>query len=82
MINTNKVEKYSLGNGIWIAQKNINENEYALINSEAPEFLAVFLVSEDEDDCFLPENMKFSSHESELNAEFQEIHKELLSALQ
>lgn len=76
----NKIEVFYTGGGIWLAEVDVNENEYAAVNSEAPEFLAIYTKVEGEEK-YLPDDMTLAQTSDELNQELKEIHGELLKAL-
>lgn len=75
-----KIEAFYTGGGITLAEAVLNKNHYAVVSSEAPEFMTVYLKSNGEA-SYLPENMIESKHNEELPPELKHIYKKMLDAL-
>ena len=75
-----KIETYSMGGGIWLAETYIDEITYAIVSSEAPEYLVIY-ESYLEDDRYLPEDMIVSKHRDELFGYRAGIYRKLLNEL-
>lgn len=74
------IEIFYTGGGIWMAEVDVNENEYAAVSSEAPEYLTIYEKVEGEEKYF-PEDMILAQKSDELSPELKELHGELLKAL-
>ena len=75
-----KIEVYSAGGGIIIAEVDVDHAHYAVVSNEAPEFLSIYnRIGADEP--FLPEDMVFSANVDELDDEKKTLHAELVAAL-
>lgn len=75
-----KFETYSMGGGIWLAETYIDEITYAVVSSDAPEFLVIY-ESYPEDDRYLPEDMIVSKHKDELFGYRAGLYRKLLNEL-
>lgn len=76
-----KVDVFYTGGGIWIAEADLGENKYAVVNSEDPEYMGVYLYEQAEDGKYYPEDMLSDHHKDELEGEFKEVYEKLLIAL-
>ena len=74
-----KIEVFNTGGGITLAEANINQEQYAVVSTEAKEFLTIYKRTEDE--AYLPEDMVMSIKEAEMNDEFKRLYAEMLKAL-
>lgn len=75
-----KIEVYSAGGGITIAETYIDPTHYAVVSTDAPDVLSIYKYNE-ENFAFLPEDMVFSENVAELDEEKKALHAELLAAL-
>ena len=78
---TTKIEVFNTGGGIWLAETNLKDNKYAVVSSDAPEFLAIYQYEKAEDDKYYPEDMISDQHKDELTEEYKPIYEKLLLAL-
>ena len=76
-----KVEVFYTGGGIWLAEADLGDNKYAVVNSEAPEYMGVYLYEQAEDGKYYPEDMLSDQHKDELNDELKAVYEKLLIAL-
>lgn len=76
-----KIEVFYTGGGIWIAEANLENNKYAVINSEDPSYMGVYLYEKAEDGKYYPEDMISDQHKDELEGELKEVYEKLLIAL-
>lgn len=74
-----KIEVFYTGGGITLAEVDIDTNLYAVVSSDAPDFLAVYTRSDDEK--YLPEDMLVSSPREEIPHEYQALYTEMLHKL-
>lgn len=77
---THKVEVYSAGGGITIAEVYIDPTHYAVVSTDAPGVLSIYNAL-DADVPFLPEDMVYSENVAEMDDEKKALHAELLAAL-
>lgn len=76
-----KIEVFNTGGGIWLAEVNLKDNQYAVVSSDAPEYLAVYQYEKAEDDKYYPEDMISDQHKDELSEELKKVYEKLLIAL-
>ena len=74
-----KIEVFNTGGGITLAEANINQEQYAVVSTEATEFLTIYKRTEDE--AYLPEDMVMSIKEDEMTDEFKGLYAAMLKAL-
>lgn len=74
-----KIEVFNTGGGIVLAEADVNLNQYAVVSTEAPEFLTIYKRTDDE--AYLPEDMVASIKEDEMTDEFKGLYAEMLKAL-
>ena len=74
------IEVFYTGGGITLAEAPIDRERYAVVSSEAPEYLAVYRRAEDED-AYLAEDMLLSAKRDDLDPELQELHSEMVEKL-
>jgi hypothetical protein len=74
------IELHYTGGGVTLVEAEISEERYAVVSSEAPEFLAVYKQAEDETP-YLPENMVASLTEQDMDKETKKLYKEMLGKL-
>lgn len=78
---TNKIEVFNTGGGIWLAEAELKDNKYAVVSSDAPEYLAVYQYEKAEDEKYYPEDMILDQHKNDLSEEYKPIYEKLLIAL-
>lgn len=75
-----KIETFYTGGGITIAEADIDQTHYAVVSSDAPDFLSVYACQDGERD-YLPEAMVFSSHREEITPELKPLYSQMLDKL-
>lgn len=75
-----KIELFYTGGGITLAEAELNGDRYAVVSTEAPEFLTVYKRGDDETP-YLPEDMVFSLAEDELPEDMKSLYVEMLEEL-
>ena len=78
---TTKIEVFYTGGGIALAETAIDKTHYAVINTEAPEFLTVYKYDDDGETTYLPEDMTFGGSGSKIPPELQPLYEKMLDAL-
>lgn len=76
-----KVDVFYTGGGIWIAEMNLGDNKYAVVNSEQPEYFGIYEYELAEDGQYYPEDMILDKHKDELDDELKKVHEKLILAL-
>lgn len=75
-----KIETYYTGGGITIAELDIDNWKYAVVSTEAPDFLTIYKTDNGEK-TYLPEDMVTSSKRDDLTPELKDLHDKLLAKL-
>ena len=77
---TSKIETYYTGGGITIVEVDLNDGHYAVITTEAPDFLTTYSYTNGET-TYLPEDMVESKHKDELSPELKPLYDKMLDNL-
>ena len=77
---TPKIKTFYTGGGITLAETNINKNHYAVVSSDAPDFLTIYSHSDDKI-LYLPEDMIESTHFDNLTPELKTIYTKMINSL-
>lgn len=75
----NKIEVFYTGGGTTLAEVDIDATLYAVVSSDAPDFLTIYTHAEDEK--YLPEDMLVCSPIEEIPTEYQPLYTEMLQKL-
>lgn len=75
-----KIETFYTGGGITLAEADIDGGRYAVVSSEAPEFLSVYAYSDGEK-TYLPDDMVSSVAKEDLPAELNALYRKMLDKL-
>ena len=75
-----RIEAFYTGGGITLVEADLDRERYAVVSSDAPEFLAVYKRVEDAEP-YMPEDMLLSAVREELPPELQELHGAMLEKL-
>lgn len=75
-----KIEVFYTGGGITLAEAVIDKTRYAVVSSEAPDFLTVYAHTE-EGEKYLPDDMLVSSSKEDVAPEYQALYAEMLDKL-
>lgn len=80
MKNTHIIEAFYTGGGVWIAQNYLDEYgmTYAVVSSEAPEYLTIY---RDNEEKYLPEDMILSVKAENMGIEYKVLHDRMLSKI-
>lgn len=76
-----KIDVFYTGGGIWLAEVNLKDNEYAVVNSEYPDLFAIYEYEKAEDGNYYPEDMILDKHKDKLDEEHKVVYEKLLLAL-
>lgn len=77
---TTKIEVFYTGGGITLAEADIDEKHYAVVSSDAPEYLSVYAYA-DGAKTYLPENMVSSAPKEKLQPKNKVLYCEMLNKL-
>lgn len=77
---TSKVEIFYTGGGITIAETDINQKQYAVVTTEAPEYLSVYRMENGEKN-HLPDDMIESTPGENLPPNLKAIYTAMLEKL-
>lgn len=75
-----RIEAFYTGGGITLAEADLDRERYAVVSSDAPEFLAVYKRVEGAEP-YMPEDMLLSAKKEDLPLELQELHGAMLEKL-
>ena len=75
-----RIEAFYTGGGVTLVEAPIDLERYAVVSSEAPEFLTVYRRADGED-AYLAEDMLLSAKREDLPLELQELHGAMLEKL-
>lgn len=73
-----KAEAFYTGGGIWLAEKDLGNGTYAVVDSEYHDCLSIYKEAEER---YMPEDMVFSEGVAKLDLEQMKIYRELVDAL-
>ena len=73
-----KAEVFYTGGGIWLAEKDLGNGTYAVVDSEYHDCLSIYKEAEER---YMPEDMVFSEGVAKLDLEQMKIYRELVEAL-
>lgn len=74
------IEVFYTGGGITLAEVDIDQTHYAVVSSDAPQFLAIYKHSDGEIP-YLPEDMIASIPEEEITPEYKALYTEMREKL-
>ena len=74
-----KPEIFYTGGGIWLAEMNLQNGTYAVVDSDYKECLSIYKYTDD--DPYMPEDMIFSKGVDQLDSEQMKIYNQLLATL-
>lgn len=74
-----KAEAFYTGGGIWLAEKDLGNGTYAVVDSDYQECLSIYNYTDEQQ--YMPEDMVFSENVEKLDLEMMKIYNELLEVL-
>lgn len=72
-----KAEAFYTGGGIWLAEKQLENGNYAVVSSNFLDCLTVYTKNVD----YFPEDMVFSKSVHDLDSDLMEVYNELVAEL-
>lgn len=76
----NKIEVFYTGGGITLAEAAVDADHYAVVSTDAPDFLTVYKY-DNGGKTYLPDDMVVSSSKEEIDPKLQDLYKEMLVKL-
>ena len=76
-----KVEVFYTGGGIWLAEMNLDNGTYAVVDSDYDTALSIYKYPEEGEEQYMSEDMIFSDEVQNLDKEHMKIYTKLLEAL-
>lgn len=76
----NKIEVFYTGGGITLAEVDLENDRYAVVSSEAPEFLSIYTL-DDGEKTYLPEDMVVSTPKNEVAPHLKALHAQMIDKL-
>lgn len=78
---TTNIKTYYTGGNITIAESSLTGNQYAVVSSDALDFLTIYAYSEGET-TYLPEDMISSIHKIEMPSKMKPMYNAMVKELQ
>ena len=75
-----KIELFYTGGGITLAEVDVDHKHYAVVSSDAPEYLTVYAIADGEK-TYLPDDMIISSPKEEIAPEYKALYTKMLDKL-
>ena len=75
-----KIETFYTGGGITLAEADIDKNHYAVVSTDAPDFLTVYAYADGEK-TYLPEDMVASASGGDIAPELKALYGQMLEKL-
>lgn len=76
-----KAEVFYTGGGIWLAEMNLENGTYAVVDSDYDTALCIYKYPEEGEEQYMSEDMIFSNEVQNLDKEHMKIYTQLLEAL-
>ena len=76
-----KPEVFYTGGGIWLAELDLENGTYAVVDSDYYTALCIYKYPENEEEQYMPEDMVFSDEVQNLDLEQMKIYNKLYEAL-
>lgn len=77
----NNIEIFYTGGGITLAETDLNENEYAVVSSDAPNYLTIYNRDDDNEKTYLPDDMVVSTPKEKITSDFQPLYMKMVEKL-
>lgn len=76
-----KIEVFYTGGGITLAEVDLDSTHYAVVSSDAPDFMGIYKLDADGEKTYLPEDMLASPSKEEIAPEHKALYTEMLEKL-
>lgn len=77
-----KPEVFYTGGGIWLAEMDLGNGTYAVVDSDYDTVISIYRYPEDGEEQYMPEDMVFSEDIHNVDLEMAKIYRKLYEALQ
>ena len=75
------IEIFYTGGGITIAEADLNDNQFAVVSSEFPDFLTIYNRDDENEKTYLPENTIVSTHKNNLTPDLKPLYSKMIEKL-
>ncbi len=75
------IETFYTGGGITLAETDLNETLYAVVSSDAPEYLTIYNRTDDNEKTYLPDDMISSTPKEKLTPNFKPLYNKMIEKL-
>lgn len=75
------IEIFYTGGGITLAEIDLNKSEYAVVSSDAPDYLTIYKRSEDNEKSYLPDDMLVSTSKEKITANLKPLYIKMINKL-
>lgn len=75
------IEIFYTGGGITLAETDLNENEYAVVSSDSPDYLTIYNRDDDNEKSYLPDDMIVSTPKEKLTSNFKPLYIKMFEKL-
>lgn len=76
-----KIEVFYTGGGIWLAEMDLGNGTYAVVDSDYTDSLCIYRFPEENEEPYMPEDMIFCDIVENLDLEQMKIYNQLYEAL-
>ena len=75
------IEIFYTGGGITLVETDLNENLYAVLSSDAPQYLTIYNRDEDNEKTYFPDDMVSSEHNDHLTSDLKTLYTKMIEKL-
>ena len=75
------IEIFYTGGGITLAETDLNENEYAVVSSDSPDYLTIYNRDDDNEKSYLPDDMIVSTPKEKLTSNIKPLYIKMIEKL-
>lgn len=75
------IETFYTGGGITLAETNLDKNRYAVVSSDAPNFLTIYNRTDDGEKTYLPDDMVVSTPKEKITSDFKPLYERMIKQL-
>lgn len=79
-MNTN-IEIFYTGGGITLAETDLQDNKYAVVSSDSPNYLTIYNRDEDNEKTYLPDDMIVSTPKENLTSNLKPLYMTMVEKL-
>ena len=75
------IETFYTGGGITLIETDLKDNTYAVISSDAPQYLTIYNRDENNEKTYLPDDMISSTPNENLTSDLKPLYMEMVEKL-